>query len=68
MASQKRIREQERCESIQTHGLTCVRRQLTHNLNIAILALEVVDGAHVVQTAAGHQVPRRRIGTSHHPG
>lgn len=50
------------------HGLTCVCRQLTHNLNIAVLALEVVDGAHVVQTAAGYQVPRRRIGTSHHPG
>lgn len=49
-------------------GLTCVCRQLTHNLNIAVLALEIVDGAHVVQTAAGHQVPRRRIGTSHHPG
>lgn len=46
---------------------TSVRRQLTHDLDVPVLALEVVDGAHVVQTATSHEVPRRRIGTSHHP-
>lgn len=42
--------------------------QLTHDLDIPIFALEVVNRAHVVQAAAGHQVPWRSVGTSHHPG
>lgn len=36
---------------------TCVCGQLTHDLDVAVLALEVVDGAHVVETATRHHVP-----------
>lgn len=30
--------------------------------------LDVADGAHVVQTAAGHQVPGGGQSDAHHPG
>ena len=46
---------------------TGVGSQLAHDLDVAVLALEVVDGAHVVQTATGHHVPRGGIGTGHDP-
>lgn len=38
-------------------SLTCVRCQLTHDLHVPVLAFQIVDGAHVVQAATGHQVP-----------
>lgn len=34
-----------------------MRRQLTHDLDVPVFALQVVDGAHVVQSTTRHQVP-----------
>lgn len=48
-------------------SLTCVRRQLAHDLHVPVLAFQIVDGAHVVQAATGHKVPRRCVGAGHHP-
>lgn len=57
----------ERLISVSCHLPTCVRCQLSHDLDIPILAFQVVDGAHVVQTATRHKVSRRCVGTGHHP-
>lgn len=45
-----------------------MRCQLTHDLHVPVLAFQIVDGAHVVQAATGHEVARRRVGAGHHPG
>ena len=50
-----------------TGARTRVGGQLAHDLDVAVLALEVVDGAHVVQTTAGHHVSRGGVGTGHDP-
>ena len=65
-----------------TGARTGVGGQLAHDLDVAVLALEVVDepmlvrtppatkvvdGAHVVQTTAGHHVSRGGVGTGHDP-
>lgn len=47
--------------------LTRVRCQLAHHLHVPVLAFQIVDGAHVVQAATSHEVPRGRVGASHHP-
>lgn len=47
---------------------TCVSRQLSGDTDIALTGLQAVYGADVVQTSAGHIVPRRGVGARHHPG
>lgn len=34
-----------------------MRCQLSHDLDVAVLALEVIDRAHVVQTTTSDEVP-----------
>ena len=46
--------------------LTCVCVQLPEGLGAG--GLDVADCADVVQTPAGHQVPRGGEGHAHHPG
>lgn len=43
-------------------------REFPADLDIALTGLEVVDGAHVVQSPTCHKVPRWGIGTGHDPG
>lgn len=50
-----------------SHMLTCVCCELTHDLHVAIFALQVIDGAHVVKSSTRHHVSWRCVRTSHHP-
>ena len=43
-------------------------RQLPADPDVALAGLQAVDGADVVQAAAGHKVAGRGVGASHHPG
>lgn len=43
-------------------------RQLSADPDIALSGLETIDGADVVQTPTGHEVPRGGVGTGHDPG
>lgn len=43
-------------------------RQLSRDPHVALAGLQAVYGADVVQASAGHIVPRRSVGTRHHPG
>lgn len=47
---------------------TCVPGQLAAHTHVALAGLQVVDGADVVQAAAGHVVPRGGVGAGHDPG
>lgn len=46
---------------------TCVPGELSADSHVALTGLQAVDGADVVQTAAGYEVSRRRVRTRHHP-
>lgn len=50
------------------HWPTCVSRQLSRDPHVALAGLQAVYGADVVQASTGHIVPRRSVGTRHHPG
>lgn len=52
----------------QVAGLTCVTRQFPADPDVAFASLQTVDGADVVQAAAGHVVARGGVCTCHHPG
>ncbi len=43
-------------------------RQLPADAHVALSRLEAVDGADVVQAAAGHEAPRGGVRAGHHPG
>lgn len=47
---------------------TCVSRQLSCHPHVALAGLQAVYGADVVQTSAGHIVPRWSVSARHHPG
>lgn len=47
--------------------ITCVCCELTHDLNVAIFALQIIDGAHVVKSSTSNHVPWRCVWTGHHP-
>lgn len=49
-------------------SLTSVSREFPADTNVPLSGFEAVDGADVVETSAGHVVPRRGIGTGHDPG
>ena len=51
-----------------SRGRTCVARQLPADPDVALAGLQAVDGADVVQAAAGHKVTGRGVGAGHHPG
>lgn len=44
-----------------------VAGQFATHTHIAFTRLEAVDGADVVETAAGHKISRGRVGTGHDP-
>lgn len=48
--------------------LTCVSGQLSCDADVALTGLQAVYRADVVQTSAGHIVPRGGVGARHHPG
>lgn len=52
----------------QVAGLTCVTRQFPADPDVAFASLQTVDGADVVQAAAGHVVARGGVCACHHPG
>lgn len=52
----------------QVAGLTCVTRQFPADPDVAFASLQTVDGADIVQAAAGHVVARGGVCTCHHPG
>lgn len=52
----------------QVAGLTCVTWQFPADPDVAFPSLQTVDGADIVQAAAGHVVARGGVRTCHHPG